>query len=146
MSVAEKNVGVRDGLILNVIAMCLLAAVVVPCSARARDGVCMIPDTGGHTAPIRAMDVSEDGRFLVTGSQDKTLRIWNLVRNRCLKMIPLPGKGGQQGAVFALDLAPDGRIVAVGGWMGKQPGDISMGKILLLTMPEGRLIRTLKHA
>jgi WD40 repeat protein len=106
----------------------------------------MIPDTGGHTAAIRAMGVSEDGRFLVTGSQDKTLRVWNLLRNRCLKTIPLPSEGGQQGSVFALDLAPDGRVAAVGGWMGAKPGDLSMGQILLVTIPEGRLITTLKHA
>jgi WD40 repeat protein len=145
MSMAEKNVSVRE-VLLSVIAICVWAAVSVPCSARARDEIRMLPDTGGHTAPIRAMDVSEDGRFLVTGSQDKTLRVWNLDRNRCLKMIPLPAEGGQQGAVFALDLAPDGRIVAVGGWMGQEAGDVSVGKILLLTMPEGRLVRTLTYA
>ncbi len=32
----------------------------------------------GHTGPINACGASADGRFLVTGSGDRTLRIWSL--------------------------------------------------------------------
>jgi len=34
----------------------------------------------GHTGPINACGGSADGRFLVTGSGDRTLRIWSLAR------------------------------------------------------------------
>ena len=32
----------------------------------------------GHTLPIRALDFSSDGRWLVTGSEDRTIRLWDL--------------------------------------------------------------------
>jgi WD40 repeat protein len=144
MSVSVAGHSVLQGVVLIAITLCLLVAGVVPCSAR--KGMDQIPDTGGHSAAIRAMDVSDDGRFLVTGSQDKTLRVWDLVRDRCVQTVLLPSEGGQQGAVFALDLVPDGRLAAVGGWMGDRPGALSMGQILLVTIPEGRLVKTLKHA
>jgi serine/threonine protein kinase len=43
------------------------------------------PDSGselwccrGHTAAVTSLDVSADGRFLVSGSQDETIRLWQL--------------------------------------------------------------------
>jgi WD40 repeat protein len=32
----------------------------------------------GHVGPIRCLAVSPDGRFLATGSTDKTVKTWDL--------------------------------------------------------------------
>jgi WD40 repeat protein len=32
----------------------------------------------GHTAPVLSLAISEDGRFLVSGSADKTMRLWRV--------------------------------------------------------------------
>ncbi|WP_462324017.1 WD40 repeat domain-containing protein [Desulfoplanes sp.] len=116
------------------------------CGAFKGGRVRMLPDTGGHTAAIRDMDVSGDGSLLVTGSEDKTLRLWDLVHGRCLKTVPMTTAGGQQGAIFALDIAPNGRMVAVGGWMGDKADGADMGRVFLLSLPQGRPIKVLEHA
>ncbi|SPO25251.1 uncharacterized protein UTRI_02633_B [Ustilago trichophora] len=38
----------------------------------------------GHTDNVRAVLVSEDGRFLLSGSADSTVRLWSLAEQRCL--------------------------------------------------------------
>lgn len=38
----------------------------------------------GHTDNVRAVLVSEDGRFLLSGSADSTVRLWSLGEQRCL--------------------------------------------------------------
>ncbi len=38
----------------------------------------------GHTDIIRCLDLSPDGQFLVTGSDDKTVRVWDVETGRCV--------------------------------------------------------------
>lgn len=73
-------------------------------------------DGGMHTAAIRRLDVSADGRFLVTGSEDKTIRVWSLPDGRLQRTLRLPVAPGDVGKVFAVALGPDGKLVAAGGW------------------------------
>ena len=35
-------------------------------------------DENGHKDEILCLDVSFDGKFLITGSRDKKIKIWNL--------------------------------------------------------------------
>lgn len=37
----------------------------------------------GHKLPVLAMDISSDGRLLVTGSADKNIRVWGLDFGDC---------------------------------------------------------------
>jgi ribosome biogenesis protein ERB1 len=38
----------------------------------------------GHTDIIRSLDISPDGQWLVTGSDDKTVRVWDVETGRCV--------------------------------------------------------------
>ncbi len=39
----------------------------------------------GMAAPVTCMDVSDDNRLLMTGSGDKTVRLWELQFGNCLR-------------------------------------------------------------
>ncbi|MGL4512903.1 MAG: protein kinase domain-containing protein [Lacipirellulaceae bacterium] len=60
----------------------------------------------GHSEPVRALAFSADGMRLVSGSQDNTLRVWDLARGDSLA---LRGHGGR---VRGVAFAPDGDHVA----------------------------------
>ncbi len=73
-------------------------------------------DTGGHRGVIRSLSVSQDGRFLASGSDDKTVRVWEAATGTSL--ITLRGQigPGAEGVINAVALSPDGTRVAVGGY------------------------------
>ena len=76
----------------------------------------LVLDPGVHTAPIRRADVDAAGRLAVTGSDDKTVRVWSLEDGRLLRTIRLPQGPGNVGKVYAVAISPDGAVIAAGGW------------------------------
>ena len=44
-------------------------------------------DTGGHTAPIYRIAVDAAGQYLVTGSFDKTARVWRVADGALLQTL-----------------------------------------------------------
>lgn len=76
-------------------------------------------NTEMHTAPIRRIDVDAAGRFVVSGSHDKTVRVWSLADGRLLRTIRVPAAPGDVGKVYAVAISPDGAHVAVGGYTGE---------------------------
>ena len=76
----------------------------------------LVVDPGMHTAPIRRADVDEAGTYAVTGSDDKTVRVWSLHPPHLLTTIRMPAGPGDLGKVYAVAMSPDGAHIAVGGW------------------------------
>jgi WD40 repeat protein len=74
-------------------------------------------EVGQHTALITSLDVDRSGRFFVTGSKDKTARIWSLPEARLLRVIRAPLVQGDGGAVTAVAINPDDRTVVVGSYV-----------------------------
>lgn len=77
-------------------------------------------ESGMHQAVINRIGVDAANRFLVTGSDDKTARVWDLATGRLLRVIRPPVGEGTEGQVFAVAISPDGRTVAAAGWSGYQ--------------------------
>ena len=97
-------------------------------------------ETGMHTAPIIRIDVDSAGRFLVTGSHDKTVRVWDLASGQLLRTLRPPIGEGEEGQIFAVAISPDGELVAAGGWAWSRNHCI-----YLFDRRSGRLLRRLKN-
>ena len=76
----------------------------------------LVVDPGMHTAPISRADVDEAGTYAVTGSHDKTVRVWSLHPPHLLTTIRMPAGPGHLGKIYAVAMSPDGALIAVGGW------------------------------
>jgi PDZ domain/WD domain, G-beta repeat len=95
-------------------------------------------DTGMHTAGIEAQAVDAGGRFAVTGSDDRTVRIWSLADGKLLRTIWIPSGPEKVGDVFAVAIGADGSTIAVGGWTERlEAGSV----IYLFDRESGNLVR-----
>ena len=72
-------------------------------------------DPGMHTALIGAASADAAGRFAVTGSDDKTVRVWSLSDGKLVRTIRVPAGPGAVGKIYAVAMSPDCNIVAAGG-------------------------------
>lgn len=68
-----------------------------------------------HTGPVTAVAFSENGYFLATGSQDSTVRVWDL-RNLDTPLLATETFG--KGAVRAVEFDFSGQYLAAGGAEG----------------------------
>ncbi len=73
------------------------------------DGVTLRRVSRGHSGEVYALAVTPDGRQVVSGSQDKTLKVWDLEIGSELRTL-----SGHSGAVWAVAVTPDGRQVVSG--------------------------------
>jgi hypothetical protein len=68
----------------------------------------------GHRAKVTAIAISSDGQTLASGSEDKTVSLWNL-RTGKLKFTFF----GQEREVFAVAICPQGKMLVAGGFDNK---------------------------
>jgi WD40 repeat protein len=80
------------------------------------DGPVLAVDPGMHTAKIRSLAVDVGGRFAVTASGDRTVRIWSVADGKLLRTIWIPVGPLNVGDVYAVAISPDGSTIAVGGY------------------------------
>jgi WD40 repeat protein len=99
-------------------------------------------DPGGHTALVRKLLITPDGR-LVTASDDKTIRIWNPKNGREERKILGQLEPGSEGKIYAIALSPDGKLLASGGWTHPECAG-QCGNIRLYDFHSGELIQILK--
>ena len=71
-----------------------------------------------HTAPINRIAIDAQNQFLVTGSIDKTVRLWELSTGRPLKILRPPIEKGLAGRILSVAISPDGKTIACGGRTG----------------------------
>ncbi|MEK7752060.1 MAG: hypothetical protein AAB654_09105 [Acidobacteriota bacterium] len=96
-------------------------------------------ETGMHTTLIRRVVVDPPRNRLITASDDKTIRVWQMPEARLVSILRVPIDKGHEGQLFGLAVSPDGRTVAAGGWTGWDwEGAAS---IYLFDLESGELVR-----
>jgi len=72
-------------------------------------GASLIRTLKGHTRPVTAVELTSDGRYAVSSSDDGTLRVWDLASGQSTKTLQ-----GHTGSIVALALTSDGRYAVSG--------------------------------
>ncbi|MGH8059419.1 MAG: WD40 repeat domain-containing protein [Candidatus Entotheonellia bacterium] len=93
------------------------------------------------TAEIKRIGVDAEGRYLVTATDDKTVRVWALSTGELLRVLRPPIGEGDEGTLYAVALSPDGCTVATGGWTGEAWDQTY--SIYLFERASGQLLRRL---
>ncbi|KAK5131028.1 hypothetical protein LTR08_001378 [Meristemomyces frigidus] len=69
----------------------------------------------GHTKSVQGVAFSPDGRLVVSGSGDKTIRFWDVATGAEVKRLQSDSLGS---GVYGVAFSPDGRLVASGSFDG----------------------------
>ncbi|MEW8250061.1 MAG: NB-ARC domain-containing protein [Candidatus Thiodiazotropha sp.] len=82
----------------------------------------------GHIGSVEALAILADGRRAVSGSEDYTLRLWDLENNRVIRTYE-----GHQGVVYAVTITPDEmRILSASDDRTIRLWDLESGRLLLV--------------
>ncbi|MBW4477761.1 MAG: serine/threonine protein kinase [Tolypothrix brevis GSE-NOS-MK-07-07A] len=84
----------------------------------------------GHSSDVNSVTFSPDGQMLVTGSDDRTIKLWNLTTKQEIRTFK-----GHTSWIYAIAISPDGQTIASGS---------ADKTIKLWNLNTGQEIRTLK--
>jgi WD40 repeat protein/serine/threonine protein kinase len=90
----------------------------------------------GHTDVVYSVAWSPDGRFALSGSKDRTIRLWEVAGGRCLRTLE-----GHASYVGAVAWSPDGRLAISRGSRDDIPGELDL-TLRLWETSSGRCLRT----
>ena len=102
-------------------------------------------DTGGHRAFVKDIAFTADGQYLVSASDDKTIRIWDWQTGATIRTLRGFLGSGNDGKIFAVAVSPDGKTIAAGGYFGAGIGDKPpYGDIRLFDFATGKVKASLR--
>jgi|GEM_PF-319197 len=90
-------------------------AAIVPWLPAAEDNAApgVIATMKGHSEAVYAVAFTPDGKYVVSGSGDHTLKVWDSATGKEIKSYG--GPAGHQNLVMSVSISPDGSLIASGG-------------------------------
>lgn len=76
----------------------------------------IVIDSKGHTARINNLHFSSDGNTIISVSEDKTIKVWNVETGKMIRKFESEMGDGPEGMFYTSDLSPDGKLLAVAGY------------------------------
>ncbi|HOI73185.1 MAG TPA: caspase family protein [Syntrophales bacterium] len=104
-----------------ILALSLIMSAISPGVARAAEPASLPQlrvETGMHTTLIRRVVADLPRNRLITCSDDKTVRVWQMPEMHLLSVLRVPIDAGHEGQLYAVAVSPDGKTIATGGWTG----------------------------
>ncbi|MDJ1181222.1 WD40 repeat domain-containing protein, partial [Roseofilum sp. BLCC_M91] len=82
----------------------------------------------GHQGRVSSITITPDGSKVISGSEDNTLRVWDIATGESLAVLE-----GHQGGVYSIAITPDGsKIIAGSGDNTLRVWDIATGESLAI--------------
>jgi WD40 repeat protein len=95
---------------------CMVLVSALPASAQLYEQPVLVVDPGMHTAIVHGVSSDAAGRIAVTGSDEKTVRVWSLIDGKLLRTIRVPAGPENIGKIYSVAMSPDGELIAAGGY------------------------------
>ena len=104
----------------------------------------LVLDPGGHTAFVKHVFFTPDADRVISVSEDKSVRVWDVLSGETVYTVRLPAGPDIEGTPFGAALSPDGTLLAVGGF------PLNRGKsgipFYVLAVETGELVATVNGA
>src|SRR6476646_132536 len=96
---------------------------------------------GGHSASINSVTYSPDGQLLVSGSSDRTIKIWRhdgtFIRSLAIPFEP----NAQLTDVRSVAVSPDSTLIAAGVEQYNASTQTSFGAVQIWRISDGQLVQ-----
>lgn len=76
----------------------------------------IVIDSKGHSARINNIHYTSDGTQIVSISEDKTIKVWDVESGKMVRKYESQIGDGFEGMFYASALSPDGKLLAVAGY------------------------------
>jgi WD40 repeat protein len=125
-------------LVAGITALALVSGAAAPAAGQTTAPILRV-ETGMHTTLIRRVVVDAARNRLITASDDKTIRVWQMPEARLLGVLRVPMDEAHEGQLFGLAVSPDGKMVAAAGWTGWDWE--GQGSIYIFDVATGELVK-----
>jgi WD40 repeat protein len=102
-------------LALSGLVLAMLLAVALPWLPAAENDLApgMVATMKGHSEAVYSVAFTPDGKHVVSGSGDHTVKVWDSATGKEIKTFG--GPAGHQNLVMSVSISPDGGLIASGG-------------------------------
>ncbi|MDH3460495.1 MAG: caspase family protein, partial [Burkholderiaceae bacterium] len=98
-------------------------------------------EAGMHSAKLNAIATDRAGRYAVTASDDKTVRVWDVASGGLIRVLRPPIGDGNEGKLSAVAVTSDGDTVATAAWADSD--SLQRCHVYLFDLKTGQLKRRL---